>query len=100
MRKGLQQENNFRVIIFAANIAVFKAKQPAGEEQIKSCTEFCLPACNETFYNFVVTAATFPNQPEPNMTQMLREAITEKREHLNNISYVRCYYLSISFNHS
>ncbi|CAG7826654.1 unnamed protein product [Allacma fusca] len=69
------------------NIAIFKPIKGKEKQEI-SCTEFCLPACNETFYNFVVTAATFPNQPEPNMTQMLREAIHDNRDYLNNITYV------------
>jgi hypothetical protein len=68
---------------------IFRFKTKEEMQQDKSCTEFCLPACNETFYDSAVTAATFPNQPEPNMTKMLREAIAEKHAFLNDISYVR-----------
>ena len=63
------------------------SKKKATHEKI--CTEHCLPACNETFYNFVVTAATFPNQQQPNLTKMLREAIADNRDQLNNLTYVR-----------
>jgi len=76
------------LILFVGEKIKFKFKNQQSLEQ-KSCTEFCLPACYETSYNYVVTAASFPNQPEPNKTKMLREAISDGRYLLNDINYVR-----------
>ncbi|XP_035716749.1 pickpocket protein 28 [Folsomia candida] len=68
---------------------MFNFKSKKDREQDKSCAQFCLPSCNETFYNVFVTAADFPNQPLANQTKMLREAIVEGGlTHLNDISYV------------
>lgn len=64
----------------------FKSKKEATQE--KSCAEFCLPACNETFYNVFITAADFPNQPQANQTKMIREAIEQGHNHLHDIGYV------------
>lgn len=47
-----------------------------------------MPACNETFYNIVVSSAQFPNQREPNKTKLLKEAIGKGYEFLTNIDYV------------
>lgn len=59
------------------------------EDDLKTCPEQCMPACNETFYNIVVSAAQFPNQKEPNKTRLLKEAIDAGYEFLTNIDYVR-----------
>ncbi|CAL8109748.1 unnamed protein product [Orchesella dallaii] len=69
-----------------SSIFQFKSKKETLQE--KSCAEFCLPACNETFYNVFVTSADFPNQPQANQTKMIREAILEGHTHLNDIAYV------------
>lgn len=67
----------------------FKFKKERDRREEKSCADYCLPACNETFYNTLVTASDFPNQPQPNQTKLLREAIGSGLVHLSDINYVR-----------
>ncbi|CAL8095180.1 unnamed protein product [Orchesella dallaii] len=60
-----------------------------GNEAFKTCPEQCLPACNETFYNYVVSAAQFPNQKDPNLIRLLRQGIENGYGVLTSIDYVR-----------
>ncbi|XP_021959702.1 pickpocket protein 28 [Folsomia candida] len=85
------QKKNLPTAVFESSpeTTMFNFKSKKDREQDKSCAQFCLPSCNETFYNVFVTAADFPNQPLANQTKMLREAIVEGGlTHLNDISYV------------
>lgn len=73
---------------YLVDTSAFKFNSRKEAQQEKSCSEFCLPACNETFYNVFITAADFPNQPQANQTKMIREAISQGHAHLNDIAYV------------
>lgn len=78
----------FHVLAEGPGSSLFNFEQVKLKQE-KSCIDLCLPKCNETFYNIVVSTATFPNQNDPNKTKLLREAIDAGFENLADINYVR-----------
>lgn len=48
--------NLINIVSIFSETTMFNFKSKKDREQDKSCAQFCLPSCNETFYNVFVTA--------------------------------------------